>query len=73
MVSLRIETIHLASRDGIILSERIDYVRVSESGRTCNLPVAGAIQMREGKIAWWHDYADQKTAEQELFPSTSAS
>ena len=67
VLSLRIETLHIASRDGIVFSERIDYIRITETGRNSDLPVAGAIEMRDGKIAWWHDYADQLTAQRELF------
>jgi limonene-1,2-epoxide hydrolase len=65
-LSLTVETLHLASRDGIIFSERVDYIRMN-SGRSSDIPVAGVIELRDGKIASWHDYFDGRTAERELF------
>lgn len=66
LLSLKIETLHLASRDGIVFSERIDYIRM-KSGRSSDVPVAGVIELRDGKIGRWHDYFDARTAERELF------
>jgi limonene-1,2-epoxide hydrolase len=71
-LSLTVETLHLASRDGIIFSERVDYIRM-KSGRSSDLPVAGVIELRDGKIASWHDYFDGRTAERELFGDGGAS
>ena len=69
--SLTIETLHLASRDGIIFSERVDYIRM-KSGRSSDVPVTGVIELRDGKIAWWHDYFDMRTAERELLGDDEA-
>jgi limonene-1,2-epoxide hydrolase len=65
-LSLRIDTLHVASRDAIIFSERVDYLRM-KSGRSSEIPVTGVIELRDGKIASWHDYFDLRTAERELF------
>jgi limonene-1,2-epoxide hydrolase len=64
--SLKIETLHIASRDGIIFSERVDYIRM-KSGRTSDIQVVGVMEMRAGKISRWYDYADQLTFRRDIF------
>ena len=49
--SLVIETTHLAVRDDVVLTERIDTFTVG--GRAVALPVMGTFELRDGKIAAW--------------------
>lgn len=63
-LSLRIDTINLASREGVVLSERMDYIKLLGSDSPeVELPVTGVMEMREGKIAVWRDYFDLGTLE----------
>jgi limonene-1,2-epoxide hydrolase len=51
-----IETTHLAVRDDVVLTERIDTFTVG--GNEAALPVMGTFEIRDGKIARWRDYFD---------------
>jgi limonene-1,2-epoxide hydrolase len=51
-----IETTHLAVRDDVVLTERIDTFTVG--GKEAALPVMGTFEIRDGKIARWRDYFD---------------
>jgi limonene-1,2-epoxide hydrolase len=51
-----IETTHLAVRDDVVLTERIDTFTVN--GKEVPLPVMGTFEIRDGKIAAWRDYFD---------------
>jgi limonene-1,2-epoxide hydrolase len=54
--SLVIETVHLAVRDNIVLTERIDTFTMGE--KVAALPVMGTFEIRDGKISAWRDYFD---------------
>jgi limonene-1,2-epoxide hydrolase len=54
--SLEIETVHLAVRDNIVLTERIDTFTMGE--KVAALPVMGTFEIRDGKISAWRDYFD---------------
>jgi len=54
--SLVIETVHLAVRGNVVLTERIDTFTVGDS--TVPLPVMGTFEVRNGKISAWRDYFD---------------
>jgi limonene-1,2-epoxide hydrolase len=54
--SLVIETVHLAVRDNVVLTERIDTFTVGE--KVAALPVMGTFEIRDGKISAWRDYFD---------------
>jgi limonene-1,2-epoxide hydrolase len=54
--SLVIETIHLAVRDNVVLTERIDTFTMGE--KVAALPVMGTFEIRDGKISAWRDYFD---------------
>jgi limonene-1,2-epoxide hydrolase len=53
---LVIETTHLAVRDNVVLTERIDTFTVGEI--VAALPVMGTFEIRDGKISAWRDYFD---------------
>jgi limonene-1,2-epoxide hydrolase len=53
---LVIETTHLAVRDSVVLTERIDTFTVGDI--VAALPVMGTFEIRDGKIAAWRDYFD---------------
>jgi limonene-1,2-epoxide hydrolase len=54
--AMTIETTHLAVRDNVVLTERIDTFTVGEI--TAPLPVMGTFELRGDKIAAWRDYFD---------------
>lgn len=54
--STEVEILHLAVRDGVVLTERID--RLTMDGQTAPLPVMGTFELRDGKICAWRDYFD---------------
>ncbi len=54
--SMTIETLHLAVRDNVVLTERVDTFRVGQ--KVASLPVMGTFEIRDGKISAWRDYFD---------------
>ncbi len=54
--SMTIETSHLAVRDSVVLTERVDTFRVGQ--KVAALPVMGTFEVRDGKISAWRDYFD---------------
>ena len=54
--SLKIETLHLAVRDNVVLTERIDTFTMGNI--VAPLPVMGTFEIRGGKISAWRDYFD---------------
>ena len=53
---MAIETTHLAVRDNVVLTERIDTFTMGQI--TAPLPVMGTFEIRDGKICAWRDYFD---------------
>jgi limonene-1,2-epoxide hydrolase len=51
-----IETLHLAVRDNLVLTERVDTFTVGQV--VASLPVMGIFEIRDGKISAWRDYFD---------------
>lgn len=54
--SMTIETVHLAVRDNLVLTERIDTFTVGDV--VAPLPVMGTFEVRDGRICAWRDYFD---------------
>jgi len=54
--NMTIETLHLAVRDNVVLTERIDTFYVGDT--VAPLPVMGTFEIRDGKISAWRDYFD---------------
>ena len=54
--SMVIETLHLAVRDNVVLTERVDTFTVGQT--VASLPVMGTFEVRDGKISAWRDYFD---------------
>jgi limonene-1,2-epoxide hydrolase len=54
--ALVIETTHLAVRDNVVLTERIDTFTMGQI--TAPLPVMGTFELRGDKICAWRDYFD---------------
>jgi limonene-1,2-epoxide hydrolase len=54
--SMTIETVHLAVRGDVVLTERIDTFTIGE--KVAPLPVMGTFEVRDGKISAWRDYFD---------------
>ena len=51
-----VEILHLAVRDGVVLTERIDTFTMD--GKEAPLPVMGTFELRDGRICAWRDYFD---------------
>lgn len=54
--SMVIDMVHLAVRDNVVLTERIDTFNIG--GVVAPLPVMGTFEVRDGKISAWRDYFD---------------
>jgi limonene-1,2-epoxide hydrolase len=54
--NMTIETLHLAVRDNVVLTERIDTFKVGDI--VAPLPLMGTFEVRDGKISAWRDYFD---------------
>lgn len=54
--SFAIETRHLAVRDNVVLTERVDTLTIGDV--VVALPVMGTFEIRDGKICAWRDYFD---------------
>jgi limonene-1,2-epoxide hydrolase len=54
--SMAIDMLHLAVRDDVVLTERIDTFKVGD--KVAALPVMGTFEVRDGKISAWRDYFD---------------
>jgi limonene-1,2-epoxide hydrolase len=48
--------VNIASAGDVVLTERVDVV--GAEGQSYPVPVMGAFEVREGKIAQWRDYFD---------------
>ena len=56
---VKFEIKHIVASGDVVLTERID--RFVIGGKTVELPVMGAFEVRDGKIAAWRDYFDMQT------------
>jgi len=56
---VRFEIRHIAAAGDVVMTERVD--RFVIGGKTVELPVMGAFEVRGGKIAAWRDYFDMAT------------
>jgi limonene-1,2-epoxide hydrolase len=54
--SMIIETLHLAVRDNVVLTERVDTFTIGQ--KVAPLPVMGTFEIRDSKISAWRDYFD---------------
>jgi limonene-1,2-epoxide hydrolase len=54
--SMVIENVHVAVRDNVVLTERIDTFTVGKV--VAPLQVMGTFELRDGKISAWRDYFD---------------
>jgi limonene-1,2-epoxide hydrolase len=53
---MEIDTLHLAVRDDVVLTERVDTFTVGD--KQAPVPVMGTFEVRDGKIRAWRDYFD---------------
>ena len=54
--SMVIETLNLAVRGNVVLTERVDTFTMGQ--KVASLPVMGTFEIRDGKISAWRDYFD---------------
>ena len=50
---------HVALAGDYVIVERLDIGRVRQTNEAVNLPAAGILQVRDGKICYWRDYLDR--------------
>ena len=58
--SVVFEIVHLAVRDNVVLTERVDTF--TDGQVVAPLPVMGTFEVRDGKISAWRDYFDMTQA-----------
>ena len=58
--SMVIDTVHLAVRDNVVLTERVDTFTIGQV--VAPLPFMGTFEVRDGKISAWRDYFDMAQA-----------
>ena len=51
-----VDILHLAVRDDVVLTERVDTLTLGE--HSAALPVMGTFELRDGRISAWRDYFD---------------
>ncbi len=51
-----VDIVHLAVRDDVVLTERVDTLTLGE--HSAALPVMGTFELRDGRICAWRDYFD---------------
>jgi limonene-1,2-epoxide hydrolase len=54
--SIVVETLHLAVKDNVVVTERVDTLTIGQIAVA--LPVMGTFEIRDGKISAWRDYFD---------------
>ncbi|WP_257881256.1 limonene-1,2-epoxide hydrolase family protein [Gordonia terrae] len=59
----RVDTFHIASRAGVVFTERIDLLTALPTGKSFELPVLGVVHVDGGKITGWRDYFDLRSFE----------
>jgi limonene-1,2-epoxide hydrolase len=65
MASFRIDTLSIISRGNMVWTERIDYMTFPDKSKgTLGLPVAGIMELENGKIKEWREYLDLGTVEE---------
>lgn len=58
IVTMRVDTLAIAALGNKVLTERIDHVLGPDGKPTMSIPVMGAFEVKDGKIALWRDYFD---------------
>ncbi len=53
-----VETLHIAAAGNVVLTERIDYLYNAAGGLVATLRLAGAFEIKDGRIVQWRDYFD---------------
>jgi limonene-1,2-epoxide hydrolase len=56
VTSSQVEMRHIAARDGVVLTERVDIL--TGPLLFLDLPVCGTLEVRDGRITLWRDYFD---------------
>jgi limonene-1,2-epoxide hydrolase len=58
--SLQVEMLSISASGSTVLTERIDYFKNADGETIAPLPLMGVLEVRDGKIALWHDYFDPR-------------
>lgn len=60
MHRLVVDVIALAVTDDRVLTERVDHVDDADGKRLLSIPIAGILQVVDGRIVRWSDYFDPR-------------
>lgn len=60
ITGIRVETTHWASSGGSVVTERIDHLLGADGAVIASAPLAGTLEVRNGKICAWRDYFDPR-------------
>jgi limonene-1,2-epoxide hydrolase len=58
VATLKVDVLHAAAHGDVVLTERVDHLDAPDGTEVYTLPVAGAFEIREGKVSRWRDYYD---------------
>ncbi len=61
--TVELETIHILAFGDVVLAERMERFRKPGEAVFHELPVMGAFELMDGKIAAWRDYFDSRQAD----------
>ena len=67
VTGFEVEMRHIAARDGVVLTERVDTL--TGPLLFLDLPVCGTLEVRDGRITVWRDYFDLAGAGAKLLVS----
>jgi limonene-1,2-epoxide hydrolase len=60
MAGIRIETLAAAASGSVVVTERIDHLTDAAGNVLVSIPLAGTLEVRDGKISAWRDYFDPR-------------
>lgn len=63
--SFRAELKETLSAGNMVMNERVDWIEL-QGGKKAALPVMGAFEIKEGKIAVWRDYYDMSSFHKQI-------
>jgi limonene-1,2-epoxide hydrolase len=60
MHALVIDIVHLSVSGNSVLTERVDHMDTADGTRLLSFPLAGVLDVEDGKIVSWRDYFDPR-------------
>jgi limonene-1,2-epoxide hydrolase len=60
LVAIKIDIVAIASAGNVVVTERVDHFVGADGQVLASLPVAGTLEVTDGKISAWRDYFDPR-------------